>query len=734
MLRPIALLLILVAAAFGSSGSDDGAAPTTDAPSTTEAAPTGTDAPTVEVEGETAACGANELCVTITGSETTGTDLRLMLFETDPDDWPLRYRTIPTPSWVLSEYPAIPDAFPLEIRIPFTDNLFAITSSPIEGAELGLAVVTGAASLMTVDSTDARGFSTGTLVFEPDAAMDFGVIELALPAGDTCELNPYNPACLTGDKFWDARVLGDEDVVPGAIYLDVVDIDGDGTRDIITVGEPHFAEPDRPLTDLRLGIYYLNPDLTLRETEILDEWSEDDQTFYSPWGVRVIDHGGEPLIIVGTNIPELAPLEDGTGAVLSYRKVGGEWVRTEIVSNPQPTTTNYNSMIVVPCDIDADGDDDLALSSAFGSSAVGSWLENTGVADPEWIPHYQPMMEGIDPGVRGVLGYKCGDLDADGYPEVVYNAMFDIVDSDPPRYRGEIWLGLNPGPDGWDEPWEAVVIDDDNWASADMWFHDFDGDGGPELIANQIFSSTVTRYWHPGADLTASWEPEIIISGLTSPSDMWLTDMDGDGLVDIVSADHTAHTGVWHRNPGVDSDEPWRPSTIYRNIQMPGDFAMDDLDGDGDLDWIGISMQSGQAFVVEQTQPDSAAVITVSVPDDFDPDITRFILTLATELPVTGIPAGLLAVIENTDADLDGEPDVDQLLIPGQDLVLSFDDVGLAGDYYVVAGVYVEGGGDFQPVPGVDYLTASELVTFGEGTARLNIELGDLAEEPPADG
>ena len=29
------------------------------------------------------------------------------------------------------------------------------------------------------------------------------------------------------------------------------------------------------------------------------------------------------MIIVGTNIPELAPLEDGTGAVLSYRKNSG---------------------------------------------------------------------------------------------------------------------------------------------------------------------------------------------------------------------------------------------------------------------------------------------------------------------------------------------------------------------------------------------------------------------------
>ena len=31
---------------------------------------------------------------------------------------------------------------------------------------------------------------------------------------------------------------------------------------------------------------------------------------------------------------------------------------------------------------------------------------------------------------------------------------------------------------------------------------------------------------------------------------MWLADMDDDGLMDVVSADHTAHRGVWHKNPG----------------------------------------------------------------------------------------------------------------------------------------------------------------------------------------
>jgi hypothetical protein len=604
-----------------------------------------------------------------------------------------------------------------------TENLFAISSNELEGARLGLAIATGVDSIMVVEPTDARGFSETAMVYEEGMAMDFGTVKLELPKGETCELNEFHPSCLTGPLFWQEHRLGEEGLVPGAVYIELADVDGDGTEDIVTVGEPHFEEPDLPLDVLKLGVYYLNPDLTVRETEIIDAWSESDPAFYSPWGVKVVQHGGEPMIIVGTNIPGLAPLEEGSGTVFSYKRQDGQWVRSEVRSNPEPTDINYNAMIVVTCDIDQDGDKDLALSGAFHSSSVGNWMENTGQDDPAWIPHLQPMDPGTDPYIRGTLAYKCTDLNHDGYPEVIYNGMFDIAESNPPRYRGEIWLAVNPGPEGWDDPWQMVVIDDDNWASADMWFHDFDEDGYLDLVANQIFGSTVTRYWHPGDDLSKPWEPEVIISGLTSPSDMWLEDMDGDGLVDVVSADHTAHRGVWHKNPGTFDGELWQPNAIFRNVRMPGDFALADLDKDGDMDWVGTSMTWGQAFIAEQVEPPSSLVATIRLPDDFDAQINKLVLILSREVPMKGIPKAVPVTIDNVDRDGDGELDVDQLLSPSRDLVLPVEDVGETGEYHVVAVLYVEGGGKFQPESGVDYMASSEKVTFGEGKVEVTLDL-----------
>ena len=50
-------------------------------------------------------------------------------------------------------------------------------------------------------------------------------------------------------------------------------------------------------------------------------------------------------------------------------------------------------------------------------------------------------------------------------------------------------------------------------------------------------------------------------------------------------------------------------------------------------------------------------------------------------------------------------------------------DVGVTGHYHVVVGLYVEGGGDFQPVPGVDYQAEGEQLTFGEGKVETTLDL-----------
>ncbi len=150
---------------------------------------------------------------------------------------------------------------------------------------------------------------------------------------------------------------------------------------------------------------------------------------------------------------------------------------------------------------------------------------------------------------------------------------------------------------------------------------------------------------------------------------------------------------------------------------------MIDLDQDGDLDWVGTSMTLGQPFVVEQIKPASSMVATISLPDQFDQEITKLVVILTEEVPLKGIPTKIIANIENKDNDEDGIPDVDQMINKAGQITLAVENVGETGDYHVVAVIYVEGGGRFQPKTGVDFMGNSELVTLGNGTVEVEIEL-----------
>jgi hypothetical protein len=58
----------------------------------------------------------------------------------------------------------------------------------------------------------------------------------------------------------------------------------------------------------------------------------------------------------------------------------------------------------------------------------------------------------------------------------------------------------------------------------------------------------------------------------------------------------------------------------------------------------------------------------------------------------------------------------------------------VTGEFHVVAMLYMDGGGVFQPVPGVDYMASSGKLTFGQGKQEVELELELLLAGPPLPG
>jgi hypothetical protein len=54
---------------------------------------------------------------------------------------------------------------------------------------------------------------------------------------------------------------------------------------------------------------------------------------------------------------------------------------------------------------------------------------------------------------------------------------------------------------------------------------------------------------------------------------------------------------------------------------------------------------------------------------------------------------------------------------------LALEEVDEIGEYHVVAAMYVEGGGKFNPKSGVDYMASSGKQTIGKGKLEVTINL-----------
>ena len=115
----------------------------------------------------------------------------------------------------------------------------------------------------------------------------------------------------------------------------------------------------------------------------------------------------------------------------------------------------------------------------------------------------------------------------------------------------------------------------------------------------------------------------------------------------------------------------------------------------------------------------ATSTITIVVPSDFTGTPRQLLVAAFDQFPVTGPPAGVL---------YQGTPTI----TAGATLHLAADASGVSGTKYVLAVLYMQGGGQFSPVPGVDYASAPATIDFG-GQA---MDLGTLTLTlvPAADG
>lgn len=322
--------------------------------------------------------------------------------------------------------------------------------------------------------------------------------------------------------------------------LDAMDVNGDGHGDVVA---GRFV--------------YLNPG----DSSVQADWKRIDLGINVD-GLMFTDVDGDEFAdIIAARYPEVFWFEevDGTGERWSGRAIG-----------QVPRTGHVNGQGFGEADLFKGGKNEIILSAKDGIYAAS--IPDTITVKP-WN-FIRVAARNTDEGFAVV------DMDGDGDLDLVGG------DRNPQTGKGEqihlMWF-INPGTATAD--WEKIELAQTGPDIDRVGAADFNGDGLPDIV--------VTEERYPGkepdghcyllmAQAVGKYELKVLRTGY-SMNNLAVVDWDGDGDVDIITAEHkgTENPLILFTNDGNGGFEE---SVLATGHEMHLSPAVADIDGDGDLD------------------------------------------------------------------------------------------------------------------------------------------------------
>jgi hypothetical protein len=247
-----------------------------------------------------------------------------------------------------------------------------------------------------------------------------------------------------------------------------------------------------------------------------------------------------------------------------YRNGGG----SPVTWTPYIITSTANGARGVhAADVDGDGRVDVLSASELDDKIV--WYQNLGGVPVGWTPYT------ITTTADGPYSVHVGDVDGDGRLDVLSASSLD----------NKIAWYRNGG--GSPPSWAAYVISTTADGATCVHAADVDGDGRLDALSASFSDNTIAWYKNGGGSPVV-WTPYNITTVAFGAACVYAADVDGDGLLDVLSASLNDDKIAWYKNGGG-VPVTWTPYTITLAADGARGVYAADVDGDGRLDALSTS-------------------------------------------------------------------------------------------------------------------------------------------------
>jgi len=237
---------------------------------------------------------------------------------------------------------------------------------------------------------------------------------------------------------------------------------------------------------------------------------------------------------------------------------------------------------VYAADIDADGDVDICGASSGGDGVA--WWENVNGSGTNWAPH------AVSNTFNTAKSVFVADVDGDGDLDVLGASE---EDDDVAWWENKTIHRSAVFP-------VAHVVDGSFNGAWSVFATDVDGDGDPDVLGAAENANDVT-WWENTDGHAGAWSKHIVdglCDGARSASG---ADIDGDGDADVLGVAIVADIISWWENTNGGTGGWWPEHLVETNVGGVRMAVAGDVDGDGDLDVLGVAFDDDQVVWWENT-------------------------------------------------------------------------------------------------------------------------------------